>query len=76
MKCCIYDYAAIYPGLHCLPKYSFRIQHYIMDYGLKFSMELSIDSEQLGYTVKPVKNLHSKIDKTKILTTIGSLMKI
>ena len=47
-------YAAIYLCLHCLPKYSFRSQQYIMDCGLKFSMELSVDSEQLGYTVKPV----------------------
>ena len=27
-------------------------------------------------TVKPVLSVHSKIEKTKILTTIGSLMKV
>ena len=37
-----------------------------MDNGLKFSMKLSVDSEQLGYTVKPVSKCHSKKDKTKI----------
>ena len=30
----------------------------------------------LQYTVKPVYNGHSKIDKTKILITFGSLMKV
>ena len=30
----------------------------------------------LHATVKPVKNGHSNIDKTKILMTIGSLMKV
>ena len=29
-----------------------------------------------NYTVKPVLNGHSKIDKTKILMTNGSLMKV
>ena len=30
----------------------------------------------LKITVKPVLNIHSKIDKTKILMTNGSLMKV
>ena len=30
----------------------------------------------LSHAVKPVKNSHSKIDKTKILLTNGSLMKV
>ena len=29
-----------------------------------------------GYTVKPVLSGHSKLDKTKILITSGSLMKV
>ena len=28
------------------------------------------------HTAKPVKNGHSKIDKTKVLTTNGSIMKV
>ena len=44
----------------------------------------SISSEALYHwatalpatTVKPVKNGHSKIDKTKVLMTTGSLMKV
>ena len=31
---------------------------------------------KLSYTVKPVLSEHSKIDKTKVLKTNGSLMKV
>ena len=34
------------------------------------------DSCSFVYTVKPVQNSHLKIDKTKILMTTGSLMKV
>ena len=42
----------------------------------KFYMFISTSSYSLDYTVKPVLSGHSKIDKTKILMTKGSLMKV
>ena len=37
---------------------------------------LPTKTSEFGYTVKPVLNGHSNIDKTKILMTNGSLMKV
>ena len=38
--------------------------------------EMSREMTRLWYTVKPVLSGHSKIDKTKVLKTNGSLMKV
>ena len=41
------------------------------------NLEFKNDRENFhSYTVKPVLSGHSKIDKTKIITTNGSLMKV
>ena len=47
----------------CFYHLAFTLQHHAYDKGLK-------------NTVKPVYNSHSKIDKTKILMTNGSLLKV
>ena len=39
------------------------------------SRDTVLKSQSIGYTVKTVQNGHSNTYKTKILTTIGSLMK-
>ena len=38
--------------------------------------KVHVSLEYLGITVKPVSNSHSKIGKTKIIITIGSLLKV
>ena len=38
--------------------------------------EICYLQQETGFTVKPVSNGHSKIDKAKILMTNGSLMKV
>ena len=45
-------------------------------YHLKFSSFRFNDTNGTGHTVKPVLRGHSKIDKTKVLKTNGSLMKV
>ena len=37
---------------------------------------VELQSHHHPYTVKPVKNGHSKIDTTTLLITIGNLMKV
>ena len=38
--------------------------------------QISFPNNSFANTVKPVLSDHSKIDKTKVLKTIGSLMKV
>ena len=43
---------------------------------VRYTRVIGVDKQLLYSTVNPVLNVHSKIDKTMVLTTNGSLMKV
>ena len=54
-------------------KISLHSQHSLTEQGM---YHIELETYHLLYTVKPVLSGHLKIDKTKVLMEIGSLMKV
>ena len=58
------------------PNFILKVIPYLTSVWLATPWDSVLSQDSTGYTVRPVLHGHSKIDKTKILKTNGSLMKV